>query len=131
MLGVVQPYLMHAAIFSPLPNTHRDDAQGHPIILMMMFLTNPAARPGKIVCSRTTSFPLIPTDLKLFVSACIALWEEGTCSNIPKSLMSRGLAYLQTLAEKAAWEISKKEGFELVVINPTFVLGKAPSALRR
>jgi hypothetical protein len=34
---------------------------------------------------------------------------------------------LQTLAEKAAWEISKKEGFELVVINPTLVLGKSTS----
>jgi nucleoside-diphosphate-sugar epimerase len=29
----------------------------------------------------------------------------------------------KALAEKAAWEISKKEGFELAVINPTFVLG--------
>ena len=30
---------------------------------------------------------------------------------------------LQTEAEKAAWAISKAEGFELVTINPTFVLG--------
>ena len=31
--------------------------------------------------------------------------------------------YLQLLAERAAWEISEKEEFELAVINPTFVLG--------
>jgi hypothetical protein len=31
--------------------------------------------------------------------------------------------YLQTEAEKAGWEFSKKEGIPLVVINPTFVLG--------
>jgi hypothetical protein len=30
---------------------------------------------------------------------------------------------LQTEAEKAAWEMSKAEGFDLVTINPTFVLG--------
>ena len=33
------------------------------------------------------------------------------------------LCVLQTEAEKAAWAISKAEGFELVTINPTFVLG--------
>jgi nucleoside-diphosphate-sugar epimerase len=34
-------------------------------------------------------------------------------------------AYLlsKTLAEKAAWEIAEKEGFKLVVINPSLVLG--------
>lgn len=31
---------------------------------------------------------------------------------------------MQTLAEKAAWEIAEKEGFELVAINPTLVLGR-------
>lgn len=30
---------------------------------------------------------------------------------------------MQTEAEKAAWEMSKAEGFDLVTINPTFVLG--------
>jgi nucleoside-diphosphate-sugar epimerase len=35
-----------------------------------------------------------------------------------------GAYYLsKTLAEKAAWEIAEKEGFELVAINPTLVLG--------
>ena len=30
---------------------------------------------------------------------------------------------LQAEAERAAWEVSKAEGFDLVTINPTFVLG--------
>ena len=30
---------------------------------------------------------------------------------------------MQVAAEKVAWEASKKEGFELVTICPTFVLG--------
>lgn len=30
---------------------------------------------------------------------------------------------MQVAAEKAAWEASKKHGFELVTICPTFVLG--------
>ena len=30
---------------------------------------------------------------------------------------------MQTLAEKAAWDLSKKHGFELVTVNPTFVFG--------
>ena len=30
---------------------------------------------------------------------------------------------LQTVAEQAAWEIAKKDGLDLCVINPTFVLG--------
>lgn len=30
---------------------------------------------------------------------------------------------LQVAAEKLAWDISKKEGFELITICPTFVLG--------
>ena len=30
---------------------------------------------------------------------------------------------VQVAAEKAAWEASKKDGFELVTICPTFVLG--------
>lgn len=30
---------------------------------------------------------------------------------------------LQTLAEKAAWDLSKKHGFHLVTINPVFVFG--------
>ena len=30
---------------------------------------------------------------------------------------------MQTEAEKAGWEFSKKEGVSLVCINPTFVLG--------
>lgn len=30
---------------------------------------------------------------------------------------------IQVAAEKAAWEASRKEGFELVTICPTFVLG--------
>lgn len=33
------------------------------------------------------------------------------------------LFLLQVAAEKAAWEASKKEGFELITICPTFVLG--------
>lgn len=30
---------------------------------------------------------------------------------------------LQTIAEKKAWELSKSEGFELVTIMPSLVLG--------
>lgn len=30
---------------------------------------------------------------------------------------------MQTVAEQAGWEFSKKEGVSLVCINPTFVLG--------
>ena len=36
--------------------------------------------------------------------------------------------YLQTLAEQAAWDMAKKEGFDLVVINPTLVIGPIISA---
>lgn len=35
---------------------------------------------------------------------------------------------LQTLAEKAAWDLSKKHGFELVTINPVFVFGPVLSS---
>ena len=35
-----------------------------------------------------------------------------------------GLQVVQTKAEQAAWEIVKKEGIELVVINPSLVLGE-------
>ena len=34
---------------------------------------------------------------------------------------------MQTEAEKAGWEFSKKEGVSLVCINPTFVLGPVVS----
>ncbi len=34
---------------------------------------------------------------------------------------------VQTEAEKAGWEFSKKEGVSLVCINPTFVLGPVVS----
>lgn len=37
--------------------------------------------------------------------------------------LSTSCARLQAEAEKAAWEVSKAEGFDLVTINPTFVLG--------
>ena len=30
---------------------------------------------------------------------------------------------MQTVAEKKAWELSKKEGFELATIMPSLVLG--------
>lgn len=33
------------------------------------------------------------------------------------------LRCLQTIAEKKAWELSKSEGFELVTIMPSLVLG--------
>ena len=35
---------------------------------------------------------------------------------------------MQTLAEKAAWELSKKYGFELVTVNPVFVFGPVLSS---
>ena len=35
---------------------------------------------------------------------------------------------MQVQAEKAAWEMSKQHGFELVVINPTFVFGPVLSS---
>lgn len=35
---------------------------------------------------------------------------------------------LQTLAEKAAWDLSKKHGFQLVTINPVFVFGPVLSS---
>lgn len=34
----------------------------------------------------------------------------------------------QTEAEKEAWAISKREGLDLVTINPTFVLGPVVSS---
>ena len=36
--------------------------------------------------------------------------------------------HLQVLAERAAWEVARKEGLDLVVINPSFILGPALSA---
>ncbi len=35
---------------------------------------------------------------------------------------------MQTLAEKVAWDLSKKHGFELVTINPVFVFGPVLSS---
>lgn len=35
----------------------------------------------------------------------------------------RSLPVMQTQAEKAAWALSKKYGFELVTVNPVFVFG--------
>jgi len=35
---------------------------------------------------------------------------------------------VQTLAEKVAWDLSKKHGFELVTINPVFVFGRVLSS---
>lgn len=32
-------------------------------------------------------------------------------------------AYAKTLAEKAAWEVAKERGLDLVVVNPSFVVG--------
>ena len=37
-------------------------------------------------------------------------------------------ATLQTLAEKAAWDLSKKHGFHLITINPVFVFGPVLSS---
>ena len=34
----------------------------------------------------------------------------------------------QTLAEKAAWDLSKKYGFHLVTVNPVFVFGPVLSS---
>jgi hypothetical protein len=36
--------------------------------------------------------------------------------------------FLQTLAEKLAWELSSEYKFDLVSINPSFMLGPAVSA---
>lgn len=32
-------------------------------------------------------------------------------------------AYAKTLAEKEAWKIAKESGMDLVVVNPSFVVG--------
>ena len=37
---------------------------------------------------------------------------------------------VQTVAEKAAWELAKKEGIDLVTIHPAFVIGK-PRLVKR
>ncbi|KAK9810012.1 hypothetical protein WJX72_003318 [[Myrmecia] bisecta] len=47
--------------------------------------------------------------------------DESSLDNGPYRLS-------KTEAEKAAWELSKQHGFELVTINPTFVLGPITSA---
>ena len=36
--------------------------------------------------------------------------------------------FVQTLAEKVAWDLSKKHGFKLVTINPVFVFGPVLSS---
>lgn len=36
--------------------------------------------------------------------------------------------FVQTLAEKVAWDLSKKHGFQLVTINPVFVFGPVLSS---
>ena len=35
---------------------------------------------------------------------------------------------LQTLAEKTAWDLAKKHGFQLVTVNPVFVFGPVLSS---
>ncbi len=37
-------------------------------------------------------------------------------------------SFMQTLAEKTAWDLSKKHGFELVTVNPVFVFGPVLSS---
>lgn len=39
------------------------------------------------------------------------------------SMTAYGPCSMQTVAEKKAWELSKKEGFELATIMPSLVLG--------
>lgn len=41
----------------------------------------------------------------------------------PVYLQHAAVSHLQTIAEKKGWELSKSEGFELVTIMPSLVLG--------
>ena len=47
----------------------------------------------------------------------------STHMHTPTGCNEHSWVHLQAEAEKAAWELSKAEGFDLVTINPTFVLG--------
>ena len=55
--------------------------------------------------------------LQLGCYACLMSPSLEACS------LSPSCNVLQTVAEQAAWEIAKREGLDLCVINPTFVLG--------
>ncbi|MGP1908444.1 SDR family oxidoreductase [Metabacillus sp. JX24] len=49
--------------------------------------------------------------------------------NTTSSVSHQPYSYSKTLAEKAAWEMADKQHFDLVTINPTFILG--PSLSKR
>lgn len=65
---------------------------------------------------RVSEYALLQTWL---LAAFVALASLGVC--VCRSLTS-GLC-MQTVAEKKAWELSEKLGFELVTIMPSLVLG--------
>lgn len=77
-------------------------------------------------------------DFRLCYQSCIALYdlsasESGlalTCMRTMSDTDQQLNQYdsLQTLAEKAAWDLSKKHGFQLVTINPVFVFGPVLSS---
>ena len=47
-------------------------------------------------------------------------WIKVIKHSLAQPLFHRSV---QTLAEKVAWDLSKKHGFQLVTINPVFVFG--------
>lgn len=49
-------------------------------------------------------------------------WNEGSTLEDEPYMLSK------TLAERAAWEVAKENGLDLVVINPVFVIGPVTSA---
>jgi nucleoside-diphosphate-sugar epimerase len=75
----------------------------------------------------------------VLTSSCVAIYTDAIeCKNAPNGVLTEAnwnttasldyqpYAYSKTLAEKKAWEINEKQSqWDLVVINPSFVMGPA------
>ena len=104
-------------------------------------LIDPAVRGTRNVLDEATRTQSVRR--VVLTSSCAAIYTDAAdCANAPGGVLSEEVwnetaslhyqpySYSKTLAERAAWEIADAQGdWDLVVLNPSLVLGPAINAL--